>query len=178
LIFSGLDSFNYTISDGFDGTDNATVTVTVIGQPSSNLTKTANATLVLVGDAVKFFYDEANDGNTQLTNVKVTDDSCSPVVFVGGDTNLNGILDPNEIFRFECENVFDTAGTFTNIAIGNATDPFGNFITFPFDPDQIANATVTVNSSPVANNDFVTTLFNTSIEIDVLANDTDAEKGT
>ena len=122
--------------------------------PSTNattiLSKMANATNIQIGDAVLFTYNQTNDGTVQLDNVSVSDDLCSPVVPVTngtnniGDMNVNDLLDPGESWQFQCVHIFNTNGTFTNTAIGNATDNLGNFITYPADPDEIANATVTV----------------------------------
>ena len=117
---------------------------------STILTKSSNVTSANIGDPVLFTYTETNDGNQPLTNISVTDNQCSPVTsilsggFNVGDTNNNGVLDPGESWQFECAQAFPTAGTFTNTAIGNGTDPQGNLITYPFDLEEIANATVTV----------------------------------
>jgi len=117
---------------------------------STELTKISNVTSTNIGEPVLFTYNETNDGILPITNVTVSDNTCSPVtpVLIGGfnvgDINGNTILDSGESWQFECVHLFSASGNFTNIAIGNGTDPFGTAITFPFDQDEIANATVNV----------------------------------
>ncbi|QLH09289.1 hypothetical protein DSQ19_07230 [Candidatus Nitrosotenuis sp. DW1] len=121
-----------------------------IGISSIFLSKTASATIVFVGQSVTFTYTETNDGNQPLTNVSVTDDSCSPVTailsggFNVGDTDQDNVLDPGDAWKFECTQTFPTAGTFTNAAIGSGTDPLENVITYPSDLQARAEATINV----------------------------------
>ena len=132
----------------YNNIPNSVVVITPIS--STFLNKTANATSIFTGQSVTFTYTETNDGNQPLTNVSVSDNQCSPVIpiFSGGfnigDTNNNNVLDPGEAWTFECTETFPTAGIFTNTATGNGTNPVGQFITYPFDLQERANATVNV----------------------------------
>ena len=132
----------------YNNIPNSVVVITPIS--STFLNKTANATSIFTGQSVTFTYTETNDGNQPLTNVSVSDNQCSPVIpifsggFNVGDTNNNNVLDPGESWIYNCSTLFTTNGNFTNTAIGNATDSFGNVITYPADPDEIATSTVTV----------------------------------
>jgi uncharacterized repeat protein (TIGR01451 family) len=55
----------------------------------------------------------------------VTDDTCSAVSYVSGDTMVSvpSLLDPTETWTFTCTRIFDAPGTFTNEAriVGSST---------------------------------------------------------
>src|SRR5919201_954205 len=137
--------------------------------PSTKLTKTATnptsgatVTTVHSGDPVKYVYAEQNDGKDPLSNVSVSDDSCTPVsatlkadnVHNVGDANDNGILDPNETWSFSCTVASLTANT-TNTATATGFDALLNkTVTYCSDPanppsgvfcDQDERAQATVN---------------------------------
>jgi hypothetical protein len=123
--------------------------------PSTSLTKSASPTIIHSGESVTYTYRETNDGDGPLTSVTVTDDSCSPVVFQGGDTNGDGVLDVGETWTFTCTTTLTGAGTVTNTAIADAIDPrTGKHVTFcaegtspentVCDPDERAQASVQI----------------------------------
>src|SRR5262245_19052986 len=80
-------------------------------RPSTQLTKSASPTEIITGGSVTYTYKEKNDGNVVLTDPFVTDDKCSPVTYVSGDTNNNGDLDPAEEWTFTCTKTNITANT-------------------------------------------------------------------
>jgi uncharacterized repeat protein (TIGR01451 family) len=118
----------------------------------TTLTKTASATKVHTGDSVTYTYMEDNTGKDPLSNVVVSDDKCSPVTFVSGDTNGNNILDTTETWTYTCTTTL--TATTTNTATGSGFDTLLNkTITFCADPsnpppdticDQNERATATV----------------------------------
>jgi uncharacterized repeat protein (TIGR01451 family) len=59
-------------------------------------------------------------GATPLTNVTVTDNKCSPVTYVSGDTNNNGQLDFGEHWQYTCATTLASTTTNTAIATGHA----------------------------------------------------------
>ncbi|MGB4636070.1 MAG: SpaA isopeptide-forming pilin-related protein [Arcanobacterium sp.] len=79
---------------------------------------------------------EARLGNEPLSNVVVTDDRCTNVVPIEtteggasynvGDRNYDGLLDPDEIWEFECTQTVSTAEDTTNTATVNATSTKSN----------------------------------------------------
>lgn len=99
-----------------DQDERAQTTVTVLN-PSTTLVKSASASVVTT---VSYTYRETNDGQVGLTNVFVSDDKCSPVVYSSGDSG-NGILDPGETWVFTCTTTFNGAGPLTNVAVGHGT---------------------------------------------------------
>jgi len=71
--FDGIDSFNYTASDGIDN-DTATVTITVeLAEADLAITKTVDQSLVNYNDTVTFTVIINNTGPDNATNIVVTD---------------------------------------------------------------------------------------------------------
>jgi uncharacterized repeat protein (TIGR01451 family) len=58
-------------------------------------------------------------GEVPLTNVTVTDDACSPVTYVSGDTNSNGQIDLGEAWKYTCTTTLAKTTTNTAIATGH-----------------------------------------------------------
>ena len=82
-------------------TDTDTATTTVIA-PDVSITKTPSETLVRAGDDVTYTYRVRASGDTPVVAVGVVDDLCSPVAFVSGDTNSDGVVDLNEVWTYTC----------------------------------------------------------------------------
>ncbi len=61
-----------------------------------------------------------NPGTVALSNVRLTDDKCSPVTYVSGDTNNNSKLDTNETWTYTCRANLTTSTTNTAVAEGDA----------------------------------------------------------
>jgi uncharacterized repeat protein (TIGR01451 family) len=118
-------------------TAQATVTVT---SPHTTLTKTASPTSGSAPLSVTYTYNETNDGTDPISGVFLSDDLCSPVTFVSGDTNSNNILDPGETWVFTCSQTFNTTGTFTNHVTATGTDTVDSLAA----PPETAQASVTV----------------------------------
>jgi hypothetical protein len=59
-----------------------------------------------------------------LNNVTVTDDKCSPVTLISGDTNNNGKLDPSETWNYSCTTTLSTTTTNTAIATGYSNNSY------------------------------------------------------
>ena len=81
-----------------------------------------------------------NAGSVPLAGVTVTDDKCSPVTFVSGDTNSNALLDLTETWTFTCTTTITTPTTNTATATGK--DAAGT------STSATATATVSVVNSP------------------------------
>ncbi|WP_413166581.1 Ig-like domain-containing protein [Capilliphycus salinus ALCB114379] len=158
--FTGTDTFEYTINDGNEGTDTATVTVTVDTRPNTN------------PDAVD---DTLITGfNTPVTiNVlgNDTDPENDPLSITTFDQNsANG----GTVARSENgQLIYTPAANFTG------TDTFEYTINDGNGGTDTATVTVTVdtrpNTNPDAVDDTLITGFNTPVTINVLGNDTDPE---
>ena len=158
--FNGADTFAYTASDGYGGTDTATVTVTVnpITDPP-----------VAVDDSA------TTDEDTPVTIVVTTN-----------DTDVDGTIDPATVTVVSgpsdgSVSVDPVSGdvTYSPDADYHGSDSFTYTVS---DNDgatsNVATVTVTVTDvqdPPVAVDDSATTDEDTPVDIDVLANDTDPD---
>ena len=128
---TGVDPRNQTVQD----TDTKTVTVI---NPAIAIDKAADASSVDPGTTVVYTYTVTNPGDVALANVGVADDKCSPVTFVGGDANGDGLLQTTETWTYRCSQVQTGASDIlTNIGTATGTDPLGKVVT--------SNDTVTVS---------------------------------
>lgn len=106
-------------------------------RPGINVEKTANPTRIVESGQVTYTYRVTNTGDVPLANVAETiaDDTCSPVRYVRGDLDNDGLLDtPRSIFEdaidetwvFECVTTVDEDTTNVVTVSGSATDQDGN----------------------------------------------------
>ncbi len=72
------------------------------------------------GGPVTYTYTVTNPGVVAMHNVTVTDNTCSPVTFVSGDTNNNNLLDPGESWVYTCQTNVPVSITNTAMAQGIA----------------------------------------------------------
>ena len=158
--FNGADTFAYTASDGYGGTDTATVTVTV---------NPINDPPVAVDDSA------TTEEDTPVTIAVTTN-----------DTDVDGTIDPATVTVVSgpsdgSVSVDPVSGdvTYSPDADYHGTDSFTYTVG---DNDgatsNVATVTVTVTDvqdPPVAVDDSATTDEDTPVDIDVLANDTDPD---
>ncbi|HIB17790.1 MAG TPA: tandem-95 repeat protein, partial [Alphaproteobacteria bacterium] len=158
--FSGTDSFTYTVTDGKGGTD----------------TKTVNVIIAEVNEAV---------GAIDDTHSMEQDSLASVIDLKGNDTDSDG--DTLEVISVDTTN---TANGTVTIDLGvvsykpdadfYGTDSFDYTVTDGNGSTDTATAIITVtalNSAPVTVNDTGSLDEDTSIQIDVLANDSDVDAG-
>jgi uncharacterized repeat protein (TIGR01451 family) len=85
-----------------------------------DITKTASPTsLPAGGGTVTYTYTVTNPGTVEFSGVVVTDDMVSPVTYVSGDTNGDGILQPGEAWIYTATTTL--TATTTNVATVTAT---------------------------------------------------------
>lgn len=114
-------------ANGMVATDiaNSTVAVGVPGLPNTGLvtplihvTKTSNPLSLPAGGGMVVYTEKvSNPGINPLNNVSLTDDKCSPLKYVSGDTNRDSKLDVNETWTYTCVAVLFK--TTTNYAIAS-----------------------------------------------------------
>lgn len=111
-------------ANGISAVDIASATV-IVGlsavPPLIHVTKIPNIfTLDAGGDLVTYTETVTNPGIVALSNVVLTDDKCSPVTYISGDTNLDTLLDPSESWVYICRSNLTKTTTNTALATGEA----------------------------------------------------------
>ncbi|MHA7246763.1 Ig-like domain-containing protein [Arthrobacter tecti] len=153
--WAGSDEFTYTVSDGHGGTAEATVTVIVSNAPPIAVDDRAGSTQ---GEPVSI----SVLGNDADPNISVTGQTLSLVGFGQPQPGAGTVTQDGENLVFAPAEGFKGVATFEY----TVSDGAGG----------LAVGTVQVivdNDQPVATHDRADTPFNTPVEIDVLANDTD-----
>jgi uncharacterized repeat protein (TIGR01451 family) len=111
-------------ANGIQTTDIAHATVVVgvpIVPPLIHVTKTPNPfTLPAGGGMVTYTKKVTNPGTVALSNVKITDDKCSAVRYISGDTNGNNKLEPTETWTYTCRINLTKTTVNTAVATGEA----------------------------------------------------------
>jgi hypothetical protein len=120
-------------------TETASASVTV-RHPHTVLTKSASPPSGAFPLPVTFTYHEQNDGTDPISAVALSDDTCTPLAFGGGDTNSNGVLDPGETWTYTCAHTYNQPGTLVNHAKATGTDTIDGLAA----PVENAQATVMV----------------------------------
>ena len=125
------DTINTATAEGINSlgdpvSDTAVASVNVIN-PDVDVTIAANPIRVQTGEWVTYTYTVANPGDDPLSGVTVSDDHCATVAFVGGDANLDGVLDLAESWVYRCsrallENTTSTALVESVDSLGNAVN--------------------------------------------------------
>ena len=105
-----------TSTEGATASDSATVTVLPPLVPSIAVDKLPDTQTVNAGDTVTFSMEVSNNGQTDLTNIVVTDPICTTgPTFVSGDGGVAGTMEVGETWIYSCD--VDGAGVtvdFTN----------------------------------------------------------------
>jgi hypothetical protein len=76
---------------------------------------------ILVGDTVTWTYVVTNTGDSAIADIALVDDQGEVPVFIGGDTNDDDLLDPDEVWTYEATGTA-VAGQYTNLATVTGTD--------------------------------------------------------
>jgi VCBS repeat-containing protein len=159
--FIGTDSFTYKVNDGIIDSNTATVTITI---------NPVNDAPVAVDDAYSV------NENTTLNIV-------APGV-LNNDTDADGDMLTSSLVTDTTSGTvtLNSDGSFVYMPTFGATgtDSFTYKVNDGTADSNVATVTITLianapNVKPVAVNDFATTSQNTSVDIDVLANDTDSD---
>ncbi|TNF68046.1 MAG: tandem-95 repeat protein, partial [Gammaproteobacteria bacterium] len=164
---TATDTFTYTITDEHGATDTETVTITITG---TNDTPVAVADTATTLENASLTIDVlAND-----TDLDTSDSLSIASATIVGDDNGSVLIDNNEL-------VFNPGSDFDDLAVGESRDITINYtIEDGNGGSDSSTVTITVigtNDAPVAVADTATTSENTSLPIEVLANDTDIDTG-
>lgn len=111
-------------ANGISANDVASATVIVgasIVPPLIHITKTPSAfTLGVGGGMITYTKKVTNPGTVALHNVRVTDDKCSSVNYISGDTNRDSVLDSSETWTYTCRANITKTTVNTAVATGVA----------------------------------------------------------
>jgi len=111
-------------ANGVSATDIAIATVVVgmpIMPPLIHVTKVPSPLALPVGGGMVTYTEKVtNPGIVALSNVQLSDDRCSPVKYVSGDTNGDSKLDPTETWTYACQTNLTKTTTNTVTASGQA----------------------------------------------------------
>ena len=129
--------------------------------PAIEVSKTADPTTVEPGGEVTYTYEVRNTGDVPLDGVadRITDDTCSPVTYVSGDTDADGLLDtPTSIFEDSADEIWtftcttSVEGTTTNVVTtgGTPTDPGGEPLCGQADEANAPGAVSQITAARVA----------------------------
>ncbi len=130
------------------------VTATVLLHPGGALAqetfgKTANPSSGSAPLTVVYTYTFDNSqGHHALSVDKPSDDKCSSVIFSGGDSNHNNLLDIGEIWTWTCTAVINTTTTNTSQTGASYTVCQGNICTTTVLDFITEKATVTITPAP------------------------------
>jgi uncharacterized repeat protein (TIGR01451 family) len=111
-------------ANGISATSIANATVVVgasVVPPLIHVTKIPSPLALLAGSG-KVTYTEkiTNPGTVALSNVKISDNECSPMKYVSGDTNSDSKLDPTETWTYTCSTNLTKTTTNTATVSGEA----------------------------------------------------------
>lgn len=111
-------------ANGISAIDIASATVIVglpIVPPLIHITKVPSPlSLGVGGGLVTYTKTVTNPGTVALSNVQVTDDKCSPVSYISGDTDVDALLDASETWIYRCTTNLTATTTNTAVATGVA----------------------------------------------------------
>lgn len=107
--------------------------------PAIDVSKTATPIQTVPGGEVTYTYEVRNTGDVPLADVvdRITDDTCSPVQYLSGDQDADGLLDTassifedslDEVWLFECRTTVNETTTNTVLVEGTPTDPLGEHL--------------------------------------------------
>jgi hypothetical protein len=87
------------------------------------------------GGSVTYEYAVSNPGTVAMSTISLTDNRCTPVTYISGDTNADSLLDLTETWTYRCTTTLALTTTNTATATGVANG---------FTAVDTANATVVV----------------------------------
>lgn len=166
--FTGLVTYNYIVSDGNGGTDNATVTINVVETYKANSTYALN-------DAVKTDLNTAVLGNVLSNDFDPENNTLTlKAGYIGTYPTTHGsiTLTSNGSYTYTPENNYTGDDTFTYEMCDNGSPQACSTATLTI---TVMPAPTGVNDAPVAINDVYHGVMNSNISGTVITNDYDVD---
>jgi uncharacterized repeat protein (TIGR01451 family) len=111
-------------ANSISATDIASATVVVgipVVPPLIHVTKIPSPLALIAGGGTVTYTEKiTNPGTIALSNVLLTDDKCSPMKYISGDTNNDSKLDTAETWTYTCQTKLTKTTTNTATAVGEA----------------------------------------------------------
>ncbi|MEI7452071.1 MAG: hypothetical protein WCK37_02570 [Candidatus Falkowbacteria bacterium] len=111
-------------ANGISAVDIASATVVVgspLVPPLIHVTKVPNPLKLPAGGGMVTYTEKiTNPGTVDLSNIKISDDKCSPLNYVSGDINHDYKIQPSETFVYTCQSKLTKTTTNTVVASGEA----------------------------------------------------------
>jgi hypothetical protein len=161
--FAGTDTFNYTIADGFGGVDTATVTINVTAGNDPPLVTNPGALDGTETDVVSVQIVATDPDGDSLTYSIVAPNVLPPNLTINASTGLiTGTVSYDAVLHPALQEVYPVT-----VAVSDGINPAVP-VTFSWFIDDL-------NRDPVAVDDSDTTVHDTAVTVQVLANDSDAD---
>ncbi|MCP9754914.1 DUF11 domain-containing protein, partial [Lacihabitans sp. CCS-44] len=93
-----------------------TATTSITSNDSLSITKVVDQTTIAAPGTLNYTITVINEGNTDLTNVTLTDDLAGSATLTSGDNNSNNILNVGEVW------IYSATYAATQTDINNGTD--------------------------------------------------------
>jgi hypothetical protein len=161
--YVGTDSFNYTIADGFGGSGTATVTMNVTAANDPPLVTNPGALDATETDVVSIQIVATDPDGDSLTYSIVAPNVLPPNLTINASTGLiTGTVSYDAVAHPAIQEVYPVT-----VAVSDKISPVVT-VTFNWFIDDL-------NRDPVAVDDSGTTVHDTAVTVQVLANDSDAD---
>jgi uncharacterized repeat protein (TIGR01451 family) len=119
---TGTDAANTPVSDddpaNYFGVNSG---INVVKKVNGDDANSPTGPVVSVGDSLSFTYEVTNTGNSEISNVSVTDNVLGAITSFTGDDDSDGKLDTNETWLYT-QSATATAGQVTNTGTVTGTD--------------------------------------------------------
>jgi hypothetical protein len=111
-------------ANGLTATDIASATVVIgapVVPPLIHVTKVPSPIVLVTGGGMVTYTERiTNPGAVALSNVKISDDKCSPLKFISGDSNNDSKLDTTETWTYTCQTNLTQTTVNTVVVSGEA----------------------------------------------------------
>jgi uncharacterized repeat protein (TIGR01451 family) len=124
--------------------ETASATTTITQTPGLTIAKVANPTSIAAPGVITYTITVVNDGNTDLTNVVLTDVFAGGATLASGDTNTDGVLDTDETWIYTA----DYEVTQDDIDAGTDIVNTASVVTTELTTPEVASATTTISQAP------------------------------